>query len=156
MPGPSGAVPAYRSVMRLTSPAFAYGRRIPPRFTCDGEEVSPPLVVKDLPPGTISLTLMMEDVDVAGGTWTHWMVFDLPPIGEMAEGVGDLGTPGVNSWRRIGYGGPCPPSGIHRYLFRVFALNDTLRLPERSGKAEILAALEGHILGEAILMGRYG
>jgi len=118
-------VPAYRSVMRLTSPAFAYGRRIPLRFTCDGEEVSPPLVVHDLPPGTISLTLMMEDADVAGGTWTHWML-------------------------------PCPPSGIHRYLFRIFALDDTLRLPERSGKAEIVAAMEGHILGEATLMGRYG
>jgi len=149
-------VPAYRSVMRLTSPAFAYGRRIPLRFTCDGEEVSPPLVVHDLPPGTISLTLMMEDADVAGGTWTHWMLFDLPPIEEIAEGAGDLGTRGVNSWRRIGYGGPCPPAGIHRYLFRIFALDDTLRLPERSGKAEIVAAMEGHILGEAILMGRYG
>ena len=89
-------------------------------------------------------------------TWEHWILFDLPPVDEIAEGVRDLGTPGVNSWRRIGYGGPCPPSGIHRYLFRVFALDDTLRLPERSGKAEVFAAMEGHVLGEAVLMGRHG
>ncbi|MBU1226302.1 MAG: YbhB/YbcL family Raf kinase inhibitor-like protein [Actinobacteria bacterium] len=142
--------------MRLTSPAFAYGRRIPPRFTGDGEENSPPLTIDDLPAGTISLALVMEDPDAPGGTWAHWVLFDLPPVGAIAEGARSLGTPGVNSWRRIGYGGPCPPSGIHRYLFRVFALDDTLRLPERSTRAEVLAAMEGHVLGEAVLMGRYG
>ena len=142
--------------MRVTSPAFGYGRRIPLRFTCDGEDLSPPLVIHDLPAGTISLTLVMEDPDVAGGTWVHWVLFDLPPLDEIPEGVRDLGTPGANSWRRIGYGSPCPPTGIHRYLYRVYALDDTLRLPERSGITEVLAAMEGHTLGDAVLMGRHG
>ncbi len=142
--------------MRLTSPAFAYGRRIPVRFTADGAEVSPPLVLGDIPAGTLSLVVLMEDPDAPGGTWVHWVLFDLPPIDRIPEGAGDLGTPGANTWRRIGYGGPCPPSGIHRYLFRVFALDDTLRLPVRSPKPEVSAAMEGHVLGEAVLMGRYG
>jgi Raf kinase inhibitor-like YbhB/YbcL family protein len=113
-------------------------------------------MIGDLPAGTISLSLVMEDPDAPGGTWVHWVLFDLPPVGAIAGGERSLGTPGVNSWRRVGYGGPCPPSGIHRYLFRVFALDDTLRLPERSTRAEVLAAMEGHVLGEAVLMGRYG
>ena len=86
----------------------------------------------------------------------HWLLFDLPPLERIPEGATGLGTAGVNSWRRIGYGGPRPPSGIHRYLFRVFALDDTLRIPERSGSGEVTAAMRGHLLAEAVLMGRYG
>lgn len=140
----------------MTSPAFRYGRRIPVRFTADGEEVSPPLVVTGLPGGTLSLALVMEDTDRPGATWAHWVLFDLPPISEIPEGVSGMGIPGVNSWRRIGFGGPDPPTGIHRYLFRVFALDDTLRLPERSSWKEVAAAMHGHVVGEAVLMGRYG
>lgn len=142
--------------MRVTCPAFSYGRRIPVRHTADGEEVSPPLHIHHLPAGTISLALILEDPDAPGGTWVHWLLFDLPPLDRIPEGVTDLGTAGVNSWRRIGYGGPCPPSGIHRYLFRVFALDDTLRIPERSRPGEVVAAMRGHVLAEAVLMGRYG
>jgi Raf kinase inhibitor-like YbhB/YbcL family protein len=142
--------------MRVTSPAFSYGRRIPVRHTADGEGVSPPLHLHDLPDGTISLALIVEDPDAPGGTWVHWLLFDLPPLERIPEAATDLGTAGVNSWRRIGYGGPRPPSGIHRYLFRVFALDDTLRIPERSRSSEVAAAMQGHLLAEAVLMGRYG
>lgn len=142
--------------MRVTSPAFHYGRRIPVRFTADGDEVSPPLVVSGIPDGTLSLALVMEDPDRPGATWVHWVLFDLPPVGEIPEGVSGMGIPGVNSWRRIGFGGPDPPTGIHRYLFRVIALDDTLRLPERSSWQEVAAAMPGHVMGEAVLMGRYG
>ncbi len=144
--------------MRVTSPAFAYGRRIPRRHTADapGGEVSPTLRVEDIPEGTISLAVLMEDPDAPGGTWVHWLVFDLPPSAEIPEGAAGLGVPGVNSWRRVGYGGPQPPSGIHRYVFRVFALDDTLRLPERATRREVEAAMQGRVLAEAVLMGRYG
>lgn len=144
--------------MRLTSPAFEYGRRLPVRFTADAPdgESSPPLRIDGLPAGSLSLTLLMEDPDAPGGTWLHWLLFDLPPVREIPEGAAGLGVPGVNSWRRIGYGGPRPPSGIHRYLFRVFALDDTLRLPERSTRHEVEAAMAGRVLADAVLMARYG
>lgn len=142
--------------MRVSSPAFSYGRPIPTRHTGAGEGISPPLVVADLPPGTISLAVVMEDPDAGGGTWDHWVLFDLPPVGEIPEGAPGLGIDGVNSWHRIGYGGPLPPFGIHRYLFRVFALDDTLRLPERSTKEAVLRAMRGRVLAEAVLMGRCG
>ena len=144
--------------MRLTSPAFDYGRRLPVRFTADAPdgEVSPPLRIDGVPDGTVALSLLMEDPDAPGGTWLHWLVFDLPPEADIPEGAAGLGVPGVNSWRRIGYGGPCPPSGIHRYLFRVYALDDTLRLPERSTRREVEDAMEGRVLGEAALLARYG
>ena len=144
--------------MRVTSPAFAYGRRIPGRFTADAPEgeVSPPLRVDGIPGQAVALTVLMEDPDTPGGTWVHWLLFDLPPVTDIPEGVSGLGTAGVNSWRRIGYGGPAPPSGIHRYLFRVFAHDDTLRLPVRSDRAAVEAALAGRVLDEAVLMGRYG
>jgi hypothetical protein len=142
--------------MRVSSDAFAYGRMIPVRFTCDGEGISPPLTIRDLPPGTISLAIVVEDPDVEGGTWDHWIVFDLPPLGEIPAGATGMGVDGLNSWRRTGYGGPCPPFGIHRYLIRVYALDDTLRLPERSPGPEVRAAMHDKVLAEAVLMGRYG
>jgi Raf kinase inhibitor-like YbhB/YbcL family protein len=140
--------------MRLTSTAFAYGRMIPSRFTCDG--VSPPLQIDDLPAGTVALVLLVEDPDAPAGTWVHWLAYDIDPASDIVEAVEELGTPGRNSWRRRGYGGPCPPTGIHRYLFRVFALDESLRLPEDRDREEVERAMAGHVLGEAVLMGRYG
>jgi Raf kinase inhibitor-like YbhB/YbcL family protein len=142
--------------VRLTSPAFDYGRMIPVRFTVDGDNVSPPLVVDDLPTGTTSLALIVEDPDVEGGTWVHWVAYDIDPAASIGEGVEDLGTPGHNSWRRRGYEGPKPPTGMHRYLFRVYALDCTLRLPEDLDRRELDQAMEGHVLADAALMGRYG
>lgn len=142
--------------MRLTSPAFAYGRMIPPRFTCDGGDVSPPLRLEDLPDGAVSLALLVEDPDAPGGTWVHWLAYDIEPREEIVEGVAGLGTSGRNSWRRRGYGGPCPPSGIHRYVFRVFALDTALDLAEDLDRKAVERAMAGHVIEEATLMGRYG
>ena len=142
--------------MKVTSPSFAYGRTIPVRHTCDGGNRSPALVVEGIPKGALSLAVIVEDPDVEGGSWTHWVAFDLPPAAGIPEGASAPGVDGLNSWRRAGYGGPCPPSGIHRYLFRVYALDDTLRLPERSSRGAVEAAMRGRVLAEAVLMGRYG
>jgi Raf kinase inhibitor-like YbhB/YbcL family protein len=142
--------------MKVTSPAFEYGRQIPVRHTCDGEGVSPRLRVDDIPAGAISLAVIVEDPDAPAGTWIHWILFDLPPDPDIPEGASGIGVDGLNSWRRAGYGGPCPPSGTHRYMFRIFALDDTLRLPERSTQETVEAAMRGKVLDEAVLMGRYG
>ncbi len=141
--------------MRITSSAFADGETIPARYTCDGQDISPPLVITDAPPGTESLTLIVDDPDAPVGTWDHWVEFDIAPTGEIPEDVGQLGTAGSNSWGRTGFGGPCPPSGVHRYFFKLFALDVTLGLAEGSDKAEVMAALEGHVLAEATMIGRY-
>lgn len=141
--------------MKLSSSAFAHGEAIPARFTCDGRDISPPLAVEDLPEGTAVLTLVMDDPDAPMGTWDHWVAFDIPMAGTVPEGVGTLGTPGRNSWRRTGYGGPCPPSGTHRYFFRVYALDRPLGLRDGADKTQVLEAMKGHILAEATLMGRY-
>lgn len=142
--------------MRLTSRSFAYGRLIPVRHTGDGQDLSPPLHLSGLPGGTVTLALVVEDPDVPGGTWDHWVAYDIEPTDEIPEGVEALGTAGRNSWRRGGYTGPCPPTGVHRYLFRVYALDTTLRLPQGADKRTLASAMKGHVLAEAVLMGRYG
>ena len=146
----------------LVSAAFNEGGEIPARFTCDGEDLSPPLSWSNLPPGTKSLVLVVDDPDAPGGTWDHWVLFDLPSdLSGLAEAAGNLSSPaeggvhGINGWGRQSYGGPCPPSGEHRYFFRLYALDSTLGLEPGSGKATVLAAAENHLIEEAGLMGRY-
>ena len=142
--------------MRLSSPAFEDEGRIPARFTCDGEDVSPPLHIDELPPGLVTLVLTMDDPDAPAGTWDHWVAYDIDPLAEIPEAVGSLGVSGTNSWGRTGYGGPCPPRGTHRYRFTVYALDTTLDLPAGSpDKAALLEAMEGHILDEGQLVGTY-
>jgi Raf kinase inhibitor-like YbhB/YbcL family protein len=141
--------------MRLTSTAFAHGEAIPARYTCDGADVSPPLAIEDIPPAAVCLALIVDDPDAPVGTWIHWVAFDLPITGTVPEGVRSLGTPGRNSWRRTGYGGPCPPFGEHRYYFRAYALDARLGLREAVGRKQVLDAMQGHVLAEATLMGRY-
>jgi Raf kinase inhibitor-like YbhB/YbcL family protein len=141
--------------MRLSSPAFADGEIIPARHTCDGPDLSPPLAIEDIPEGTTALALIMEDPDAPRGTWDHWVAYDIPVAGTVPEGVPSLGTPGHNTARRTGYSGPCPPSGVHRYFFRVYALDARLGLPEGADKQQVLAATKGHVLAEATLMGCY-
>jgi Raf kinase inhibitor-like YbhB/YbcL family protein len=99
--------------------------------------------------------LIMDDPDAPVGTWDHWVAYDIDIARDVPEGVRSLGTPGRNSWRRTGYGGPCPPFGEHRYYFRLYALDGCLGLREGAGKKQVLAAMQGHVLGEATLMGRY-
>jgi Raf kinase inhibitor-like YbhB/YbcL family protein len=141
--------------MRLSSSAFAPGEVIPARYTCDGPDLSPPLAIGDIPQGTAALALIMDDPDAPVGTWDHWVAYDIPVAAAVPEGVRSLGTPGRNSWRRMGYGGPCPPFGEHRYFLRVYALDARLGLREGTGKKQVLEAMKGHILAEAALMGRY-
>lgn len=141
--------------MRLASSAFDADGIIPERYTCDGPGVSPPLTIDDVPAGTASLVLTMDDPDCPGQTWDHWLAYDIPVLSEIPEGVPDLGTPGRNTWGRTGYGGPCPPRGSHRYVFTVYALDRNLGLEPGADKATVLKALAGHSLAEASLMGRY-
>jgi Raf kinase inhibitor-like YbhB/YbcL family protein len=148
--------------IQLKSSAFAEGKLIPIRYTCDGADISAPLAWSGLPAGTKSLALVCDDPDAPRGTWVHWVVYDLPgTLEELPEGVAptpDLeqgGRQGRNSFGHFGYGGPCPPSGTHRYFFRLYALDAFLDLPSGIAKDRLLRAMNGHILGEAELMGRY-
>lgn len=143
------------TIMQLASPAFVNEEPIPVRYTCDGEDVSPPLTIEGLPDGTRTLVLVMDDPDAPGGVWDHWVAFDIVPRSEIPESVGPLGVAGANSWGRTGYGGPCPPSGTHRYFFTAYALDTQLSLGPGASKADVLAALEGHVLSQATLMGTY-
>ncbi len=142
--------------MQLSSPAFTDQGAIPSRFTCDGDDVSPPLAVADIPADAQALALVMDDPDAPNGTWDHWVAYNISPRGlELPGAVESLGTPGTNSWGRTGYGGPCPPSGTHRYVFRVFALDAPLELAEGAAKQAVLDAMSGHVIADATLVGTY-
>jgi Raf kinase inhibitor-like YbhB/YbcL family protein len=148
--------------MSLTSTAFAAGESIPPKFTCDGENVSPALQWDQPPAGTQSLALIMDDPDAPSGMFVHWVYYDLPPTSRgLPEGVaaGDKpspgGTQGNNGAGRSGYTGPCPPSGTHRYFFRLYALDTRLDAAAGLTKDKLLQAMGGHILAQAELMGVY-
>ena len=143
----------------LISTDFEQGEPIPVKYSCDGEDISPSLAWGDPPEGTQTLTLIMDDPDAPGGTWDHWIVFNISAeLRELPEAmsVGKLAaTFGKNSWGRGDYGGPCPPGGTHRYFFKLYALDISLSLDENSNKGQVLAAMEGHILAETELMGTY-
>ncbi len=141
--------------MELTSSAFEHEGVIPEPYTCDGSDVSPPLTLRDIPAAAVSLVLVLDDPDAPGGVWDHWIAYNIPTDNEIAEAVGSLGKQGLNSWGRTDYGGPCPPSGIHRYIFSVYALDANLELESGANKADVLDALSDHVLAEATLMGRY-
>ena len=148
--------------MQITSTAFAHSEMIPDRYTCKGNDISPPLEWENAPEGSRSFALIFDDPDAPMGTWVHWVVYDLPAgCNKLPEDVPEVnpisggGVQGTNSWGRIGYGGPCPPSGTHRYFFRLYALDTVLGLEEGATKAQVLKAMEGHILDECELMGRY-
>jgi Raf kinase inhibitor-like YbhB/YbcL family protein len=142
----------------LTSPAFAPGEPIPTKYTCDDQDISPPLKWSDPPGGTQSFALIMDDPDAPVGIWVHWVLFNLSPdtrdLPEQAASPAGA-QDGQNSWKRTGYGGPCPPSGAHRYFFKLYALDTTLNLPAGATKAQVLKAMEGHILAQAEVMGVY-
>lgn len=148
--------------MRIFSLAFDDNGMIPAEFTCDDADISPPLDWDAAPDGTISFTIICEDPDAPAGTWTHWVIFNLPAGMKGLEGgitnekVLDNGAiQGVNDFGRIGYGGPCPPGGTHRYYFKIYALDRKLDLRIGATKKELLEAMQGHVLGEGQLMGRY-
>jgi len=141
--------------MTLTSPAFNQNEAIPLQFSCDGDDLSPELAWTGIPDGAVSLVLIMDDPDAPVGTWDHWLLFDMSPELEGLPQGGTAGTEGNNSWNRTGYGGPCPPGGTHRYFFKLYALDTTLDLPAGTPKGALEAAMDGHILGQAELMGTY-
>ncbi len=142
--------------MKLTSSAFQNNGQMPSEYTCDGSDLSPPLEISDVPLNAKSLALIMDDSDAPVGTWDHWVVFNIPTsTKEISKGTAPNGVAGKNSWGRTGYGGPCPPSGTHRYFFKLYALDATLNLPEGSAKKELEKAMQGHIIAQAQLMGTY-
>lgn len=146
----------------VTSTAFTNGGKIPDLYSCRGDDRSPPLAWTGAPANTGAYALIMDDPDAPMGTWIHWVVYNIPPsFAGLPEGVseatlsGSGAIGGRNSWGRTGYGGPCPPSGTHRYFFKLYALDSALTNRTALTKAELLAAMEGHILARGELMGTF-
>jgi Raf kinase inhibitor-like YbhB/YbcL family protein len=149
-------------IMNISSPAITEGGQIPSKYTCDGQDVSPPLEWRDFPAGTKSFALICDDPDAPGGDWVHWVVYNIPAaVPRLDENVrrdpefANRMRQGNNDWPRIGYGGPCPPSGTHRYFFKLYALDTILDLRPGATKAQLLKAMQGHVLAEATLIGKY-
>jgi Raf kinase inhibitor-like YbhB/YbcL family protein len=152
--------------LTLTSPAFQNNDEIPSRFTCDGADVSPPLNWSGVPPGTKSLVLIVDDPDAPDPaapkmTWVHWALYNIPPETQgLAEGIGKQNLPkgtraAINDFKRTDYGGPCPPVGRHRYFHKLYALDAMLPSLDRPTKRDVEAAMQGHVLGQAALIGTY-
>lgn len=148
--------------MKLTSKAFDTKDMIPPQFTCDGEDISPPLTWSPPPTDTQSLALICDDPDAPKKTWVHWVVYNLPPstcsLSEaIPEGskISGGGLQGINDFQKLSYGGPCPPGGTHRYFFKIYALDKMLELAPGAAKTEVEAAMSGHIIDRGELMGYY-
>lgn len=142
--------------MKLTSPAFAHNGQIPSEFTCDGSGVSPPLSISEAPKGAKSLALVMDDPDAPVGTFVHWVVWNIPAdTKEIRKNSEPTGMQGKTDFGRMGYGGPCPPSGAHRYFFKLYALDAELSLPKGSSKKDLEKAMESHVIEKAELIGRY-
>lgn len=144
--------------MKLTSSAFSPNENIPPQYTCDGQNTNPPLEVDGIPDGAKSLVLIMDDPDAPRGTWLHWTVWSIDPAVKSLEenSVPKNSVEGTTSFGSIGYGGPCPPSGIHRYFFKLYALDVMLELSQGTQLDVLLKAMEGHILEYTELIGLYG
>lgn len=147
--------------LTIESSAFSEGEKIPRKYTCDGKDVSPPLSWTGAPDGAKSFALICDDPD-SSKTWSHWVIFDLPPATRsLPEGVAPRaevsggGAQGTNDFRKVGYGGPCPPSGTHRYFFKLYALDKQVGLSSTATKADLERAMKGHVLAEGALMGRY-
>lgn len=152
-----------KMAITITSSAFKEGGLIPAKYTCDGKNISPPLKWEQSPDGIKSFALICDDPDAPVGDWVHWVMWNIPaevnelpentpPVKELPDGT----KQGLNDFRRSGYGGPCPPSGVHRYYFKIYALDTTLDLPASTTKRDLLSAMKSRILAEGKLMGKYG
>jgi Raf kinase inhibitor-like YbhB/YbcL family protein len=149
--------------MHLYSSEFLTGTSIPFKYTCDGENLSPPLTWEDPPPGTQSFALIVSDPDAPNGTFTHWVLYNLPAdLRRLPESIPNQHTlpngsrQGKNDFEQIGFGGPCPPNGNHRYFFKLHALDRSLDLAPGASSEDVLQAMDGHVLDAAELMGLYG
>jgi len=140
--------------MKISSPAFQHNEFIPRQYTCQGEDVNPPLVIENIPKAAKNLALIVDDPDAPMGTWVHWVVFNMTPTDEIKENS-IPGLQGINDFGQLNYGGPCPPSGTHRYFFKVYALSKMLSLKEGMSKGALEKAMAGHILDEDELIGLY-
>jgi hypothetical protein len=149
----------------LTSTAFKEGDTIPVKHTCDGADLSPPLEWSGVPQGTVAFALIADDPDAPAGTWVHWVLYDVPATVGLPESVAKVEAPkdlggavqGRNDFRRVGYGGPCPPPGpAHRYFFKLYALDTKLGLKAGASKVDVERAMGGHVLATAQLVGKYG
>lgn len=148
--------------IKIRSSAFKEGEMIPKQYTCDGANISPPLTWDAAPPGTKSFALVSDDPDAPVGTWVHWVIYNLPPDSRgipenipFHKNLENGARQGTNDFREIGYGGPCPPGGTHRYYFKLYALDKVLDLEPGITKAQLLKAMEGHIVAQGQLMGKY-
>lgn len=153
-----GASPGSRLMsFTITSPAFRHEGRIPSPYTCDGEDINPSLEISGVPEGTKSLALIVDDPDAPRGDWVHWLVWNIAPhTATIAEDSVPAGsTEGTTDFNRTGWGGPCPPSGTHRYFFKLYALDVVLDLDASASKHDLEQAMESHIIDEAVLMGKY-
>ncbi len=143
--------------MRLTSTAFHHNKSIPSKYTCDGDGMSPPLAISGVPTNAKDLVLIVDDPDAPKGTWVHWTIWNMDPtINEIPEGTMPAdSTQGVTSYGRLGYGVPCPPSGTHRYFFKLYALDQVLKLKPSAKAEDIMKAIDDHIIDSAELIGLY-
>ena len=146
---------AEASTMKISSPSFQDHQPIPKKFTCQDQDMSPELVIEGTPKEAKSLTLIVDDPDAPMGIWVHWVVYDIPPATQKIAESAVPGKQGINDFHKINYGGPCPPSGVHRYFFKVYALDTMLNLPEGKSKKDIEQAMNGHILVKAEFVGTY-
>jgi Raf kinase inhibitor-like YbhB/YbcL family protein len=140
--------------LSVSSPAFENKKLIPAKYTCDGDNVNPPLTIKGVPEETKSLVLIVDDPDAPIGTWDHWIVWNIPATSKIEENIVP-GTEGINTARKHSYGGPCPPWGTHRYFFKVYALDAKLGLSPNSNKKDVEKAMQDHILAKGELVGLY-
>ena len=148
--------------IKISSPAFQDGGMIPKLYSCDDKNISPPLNWSNLPPETKSIAIIVDDPDAPVGTWVHWVIYNISPDTSSleeavpAEKILPNGAyQGKNDWGRIGYGGPCPPGGTHRYFFKIYALDSVPELKPGINKAELLKAINGHIISEGKIIGKY-
>lgn len=141
--------------MKLSSSAFQHNQAIPLKFTCEGEDINPTLTISDVPPEAKSLAFIVDDPDAPGKTWVHWVVFNIPATTREISENSIPGKQGMNDFGRLDFGGPCPPSGEHRYFFKLYALDTTLNLKEGITKKQLEEAMKNHTLSKAELVGLY-
>lgn len=142
--------------MKISSSAFKQGGNIPSQFTCDGSDKNPALQIEGIPAGAKSLALIVDDPDAPSGLFTHWLVWNISPqTTAISEGAAPKAIEGTNDFGKSGYGGPCPPSGTHRYFFKIFALDRELDLPAGAKRKDLDAKISGHVIAQGELMGRY-
>ncbi|MBI4226400.1 YbhB/YbcL family Raf kinase inhibitor-like protein [Candidatus Roizmanbacteria bacterium] len=144
-------------MIKVASAAFKNGEIIPKKYTCDGENINPPLTIASIPAEAKSLALIVDDPDAPVGNWNHWLVWNIEPATkEISENSVPANTVlGINDFGKLEYGGPCPPSGTHRYFFRIYALDTKLDLPQGAKRGELENAMKNHIVDQGELMGKY-